>query len=404
MPLTDLDTLAGQSAAAGGGRGSARDTLAVLGHDPREDWPAHARRLFDYLAEHYGPQDVLCTLAAGWLVQQRSPGVRKTYWTNFRVFEPYVREQGIHPLTVRFLTAEGFARHLETAPTLVWRGGARVPEGPPRQDTTRHNVLAAVSSFYTFALNSKVLPSTILDANPFDAVLRPVIDPLETTTPGLTEQEWERLLATARDNPLSPATARRTYTLLFFMYACFLRVDAALTARIENLGYTDGHRTVRVRVKGLRWTPKVLGPELDAAIRELIGDRTEGYIFATRTGKPLDEPSVWRTLRKLAQRADLPQADRLRPHSLKLSVINHAFGRPNARAERIQQAADHRDPRTTARYHTRRKLLDQSPMYDMATTTTAAALSQYPRSARATVAEGGRRPSPDEGQGDVGAP
>ncbi|WP_331721193.1 tyrosine-type recombinase/integrase [Streptomyces sp. NBC_00454] len=349
--------------------GSAGATLATLGRDPRTGWPPHARRLFEYLAARYGEQDALCTLAAGWIAHQRSEGVRKTYSTNFRIFEPYLREHGIHPLTAGFLAADSFARYLETAPTLTWRDGRRVPEGPPRKDATRHNVLAACSSFYEYLLKARALPKEVLDANPFSGVLYPVIDPLETTTVSLTETEWATLLATARDTPISPTTAKRTYVLLWFMYVCFLRIDAALTARIENIGYTDGHRTIRVRIKGGKWATKALPPPLYAVITDLIDGRTEGFVFTTSTGRPLDQPSVWRTLRKLAHRAGLPQADRIRPHSIKHTVIEHAFDRPGAKADRIQEAADHRDPRTTMRYHQRRKRLDQSPMYDMATAT-----------------------------------
>ncbi|MCX4546613.1 tyrosine-type recombinase/integrase [Streptomyces sp. NBC_01565] len=351
---------------------SAGFTLAALAKDPRTGWPPRARRMYEYLAARYGDHDALCTLAAAWIAHQRSEGVRKTYSTNFRVFEPYLREHGIHPLTVGFLAADAFARHLETAPTLVWRDGRREPEGPPRQDATRHNVLASCSSFYEFVLRTRALPKEAFDANPFTGVLYPVIDPLETTTVSLSETEWTTLLATARDNPISRATALRTYVLLWFVYVCFLRIDAALTARIENIGHTDGHRTIRVRIKGGKWATKALPPPVYAVLTELIGDRTEGFVFITSTGRPLDEPSVWRTLRKLARRAGLPQADRIRPHSIKHTVIEHAFARPGARPDRIQEAADHRDPRTTMRYHQRRKRLDDSPMYDMAAATAAA--------------------------------
>lgn len=248
----------------------------------------------------------LCTLAAAWIAHQRSEGVRKTYSTNFRILEPYLREHGIHPLTVGFLAADAFARHLETAPTLTWRDGSRAPEGPP-QGRPRHNVLASCSSFYEYLLKSRALPKEVLDANPFWGVLYPVVDPLETTTVSLIETEWVTLLATARETPVSPAMAKRTYVLLWFIYVCFLRIDAALTARIENIDYTDGYRTIRARIKGGKWATKTLPPPLYAVITELIGGRTEGFVFTTGTGRPLDEPSVRRTLRKLALRAGLPQ-------------------------------------------------------------------------------------------------
>lgn len=47
------------------------------------------------------------------------------------------------------------ALHFETLPTFIWRDGERVPEGLPRGDATRHNVLSACSSFYDFLLQDQ---------------------------------------------------------------------------------------------------------------------------------------------------------------------------------------------------------------------------------------------------------
>ncbi|MFD6936918.1 hypothetical protein ACFWAP_12315 [Streptomyces goshikiensis] len=105
----------------------------------------------------------------------------------------------MHPLGVRFLLADAFAANLETLPTLVWPDGRRVPEGPPRSDATRHNVLSACSSFYVFLLRTKLLPKEQLDSNPFEAVLYPAIDPLYSRTEAFTQAEFAALLRTARD-------------------------------------------------------------------------------------------------------------------------------------------------------------------------------------------------------------
>ncbi|MFD7753285.1 tyrosine-type recombinase/integrase [Streptomyces sp. NPDC059757] len=96
-----------------------------------------------------------------------------------------------------------------------------------------------------------------------------------------------------------------------------------------------------------------------------LDGRREGFLFQTASGKPLDEPQVWRLVRSLAKRAGLPQADSIHPHVVKHNAITHALARPGARVDKIQDWADHQDARTTSRYNRRRGLLDDSPGYDL---------------------------------------
>jgi integrase len=344
---------------------SAHASLAKLGADPRDEWPPRARRLYEYLAGIYGEHDALPVLAAAWLTHQRSDGTRKTYAQNFKLLEEYARQHGVHPLAVSFLLADAFAQHLETLPTLVWRNGERVPEGPPRDKATRHNVLSACSSFCKFVLQTKALPKEKLEANPFDGVLYPVIDPMFTRTEGLTEEEYARLARTARDEHRPRRTAFRLYVLILVLYHLCLRIEAALGACIEKLGYDRGHHVLEVEVKGGYWVKKPIPPFVWHAIQTLIEGRTEGFIFCTSTGRRLDEPSQLRALRSVAKRAGLPQK-RIGPHGIKHAAITHALDRPGARRDKIQHWADHNDPRTTDRYNRRRGALDGSPAYDAA--------------------------------------
>ncbi|WP_244943401.1 hypothetical protein [Streptomyces inhibens] len=48
---------------------SPRATLATLHRDPRDQWPDHARKLYDFLVTVYGEADPLPTLAAGWVAR-----------------------------------------------------------------------------------------------------------------------------------------------------------------------------------------------------------------------------------------------------------------------------------------------------------------------------------------------
>jgi hypothetical protein len=93
--------------------------------------------------------------------------------------------------------------------------------------------------------------------------------------------------------------------------------------------------------------------------------RTEGPLFITRTGARLREPEVWKLLRRLAKRAALPQADTVHPHVLRHGFITDALeqGTP---LHVVQDAAGHKDPRTTQRYNRARKRLDGHPAYTVA--------------------------------------
>lgn len=154
-------------------------------------------------------------------------------------------------------------------------------------------------------------------------------------------------------------TAHRLYTLLLVLYQCWLRIEAALGARIENLGYDADLHVLDVEVKGGYWVKKAVPPLAWDASHTLIGDRTEGYIFCTSTRTKLDEPSQWRAIRSVARRAGLPQK-KIGPHSVKHSTITHALARPGARRDKVQHWADHKDSRTTDRYNRRRGILDGS--------------------------------------------
>jgi integrase len=339
------------------------DTLDRLRRDPRDDWPSVARELYRYLADLYGEEDPLPLAAAGWIAHQRSAHTQTNYARHFKVMESYARECTVHPLLVKLPLADAFAQYLQSAPTLVWRDGRRVPLGPPRADAAQAAVLSGASSFYAYALTAQVLGREA--GNPFEAVLRPAVDPDYSPTEGPTDEEFERLLLTARDLHRPRHTAHRAYTLLLMMYALMMRVGSALAARIEDIGYDRGHHVLNVVLKDGTRKKKVLPPLVYDAVMTLVGDRTSGFIFATASGRPLDEPSVWRMIRSVARRAHLPQASSIHPHIAKHQGVSEALARKLPLAE-VQDGADHKDPRTTQRYNRREGMLDNSPAYTLA--------------------------------------
>ena len=340
--------------------------VSTESRDPRDEWPPHAKKLYEDLTAIYGKDDVLPTLAGGWIARQRSENTQRSYARGFRVFEEYAREKGTHPLNVKFMLADAFRQHLETAPTWVRVKGGRRGEmariGPPLSDASRANALSAASSFFSYL--DKVSEEGV--KNPFDAVLRPRIDPDYSPTEGLTEEEWVVLLRTARDHHQPAAFRPRAYALLLMIYTVCMRIDSLLSADVEHLGYDSGHHVINTRVKGGTWKKKAIPPHTWHALMIYLNGRTTGPLFCTASGARLDEAAVWRLIRSIAKRAGLPQANSIHPHVAKGDAITHALTRPGAKLEKIQDWADHKDPRTTRRYDRRRGLLDDSPGYELA--------------------------------------
>ncbi|GAA3127049.1 hypothetical protein GCM10020254_88080 [Streptomyces goshikiensis] len=117
------------------------------------------------------------------------------------------------------------------------------------------------------------------------------------------------------------------------------------------------------KVKGGGRAKKPIPPAAWDALQRYLDGRTTGWLFCTASGGRLDEPAVWRTLQALAKRANLPLRG---PHGTKVDAITHALAKPNARPDKVQRWADHKDSRTTQRYNARKALLDDSPGYGLA--------------------------------------
>ncbi|MFI0964658.1 tyrosine-type recombinase/integrase [Streptomyces sp. NPDC021080] len=332
--------------------------LSTAFRDPRDDWPEEARALRAELADHYGDDDPLPDVAGAWVARQRSANTRRVYARRLRAWEAYCRSAGTHPLRATLPLADAYSRHLETAPTLTrvkgGRRGQSAPTGPPLSPSGIAQALSAAGSFHTYAARIGAAP-----ADPFAAVARPDIDPDHSPTEGLTQDETARLLEAAR------AWAPRSYALVALLYLLGPRVDEVLALDAQQLGYDRGHRTLPLRRKGGRIQAVPVPPlALDALLTHLDG-RTEGPLFTTSSGRRWSEPEVWKHLRVLARRAELPQASSIKPHALRHGFITDALD-AGVPLHEVQDAAGHRDPRTTQRYNRRRGRLDGHPAYKVA--------------------------------------
>lgn len=319
--------------------------LSTDRHDPRDDWPDEARALADHLTAIYGDRDPLPIIAGGWIARQKSRHTRRAYVRTFKAWEEYARKSKIHPLQAKLPLADAYAKHLAKTPTRL---------GKPPSEASQAQALAAAGSFYTYAVRLGAVPS-----DPFAAVNRPYIDPDYSPTQGLTDEEMTRLIQTAR------AWSARSYALVMLLYLTGARINELLSLNADQLGYDRGHRTLPLTQKGGKKRPAPVPPLALDALLAYLGDRTDGPLFATESGRRWTQPEVWKHLRVLARRADIPQAESIKPHTLRHQFItdNLANGVP---LQDVQDAVSHSDPRTTQRYNRRRGQLRGSAGYRLA--------------------------------------
>ncbi|MHA6761823.1 tyrosine-type recombinase/integrase [Streptacidiphilus sp. PAMC 29251] len=295
---------------------------------------ADAAKVRTDLEAHYG--DDLPSLVSLWIMSKRSAHTRRAYARGFRRWDEFCRAVDVHPLQARRPHADAYMRGLEQ-------------QGTP--STTVAHALSTASSFYKYAVSIEAT-----DRNPFADVDRPNVDPDHSGTEGLTEAETARLIDAAR--ALSP----RAYAVVVVLYTLGLRVDGALAADVSSLGYDRGHRTLTIIKKGGAAAKLPLPPITVDALDSYLDGRTEGPLFTTRTGRRLAEPEVWKLLRRLAKRAGLPQVDSIHPHVLRHGFITDALDQ-GVPLHVVQDAAGHKDPRTTQRYNRARRRLDGHPAY-----------------------------------------
>lgn len=137
-----------------------------------------------------------------------------------------------------------------------------------------------------------------------------------------------------------------------------------LGGRIEDLGEDLGHRTMSTTVKGGHVVKDALPPPTVRAIDAYLASRgnpTTGPIFATRTGKPIDNSGFQKLLRRLCLLAGVPV---ITPHGGRRTALTEAIRVVGIRG--AQKLAHHADPRTTGVYDAAAAELDEHAAYALA--------------------------------------
>ncbi|BCJ48083.1 tyrosine recombinase XerC [Actinoplanes ianthinogenes] len=281
-----------------------------------------------------------------WLANRRlSEHTRDAYRRDVTSWLDWCTARGLDPLAASFLDVNAYARGLEARPMAA---------------ATVARKLSGLSSWYAFLVKLGACP-----ANPVGGADRPYVDRDHSATVGLTPGEVDAILAAA-DRQDGPAAVRHR-AVLTLLADLGLRVGELVGLDLSDIGWERGHRTVRFTGKGGRPRRRVLTPAAAATLDDYLRVRGahDGPLFTTATGARIDRHAVFRLVRRLAQHAGIPGAEKLSPHSLR-----HAFA-TTARAEGVpledvQDAMGHADPRTTRRYDRDRHNLDRDPAYTIA--------------------------------------
>jgi integrase/recombinase XerD len=287
---------------------------------------------------------------SGWLLEQDRPNTRTAYAKDAGLLAAFLAGHGVSVLGA---TRQQVAAWAESMRRTVREDGSRVIS-----EATIARRLSSASSFFSYAVETGGM-----DANPIKDMKRPKRQQDEDTIAWLSRKEMMTFLEAAQ------AHSRRAHAIAAVMLTTGARTTEVLAADVGDLGYTGGHRVLTVVRKGNKRQHLPVAPWVGVVLDTYLDGRTDGPLFATapRDGGRgrLDEPGLYRLIRRIALRAKLPQANALHPHSLRHSALTEALERGCSLRD-VQALAGHVDPRTTERYDRMRSRLDHSPVYALA--------------------------------------
>ncbi|MFI1148698.1 tyrosine-type recombinase/integrase [Streptomyces sp. NPDC020817] len=278
-----------------------------------------------------------------WLMRRESEHTRTAYAKDASWWLAWCAAAGTNPASARPLHTDQYDAALRDS------GLAK---------STRARRLAAASSWYDYLVRAEVA-----ERNPFLGMDRPSVSADDSPTRGMSPAQLAALLTYARERE-----SARTYALLVLLSTTAARIGSVLDARAGSLGQDKGHRVIDLTTKRNRQKRFVLVPLAVEALEMYLAERgevgSEEWLFVTSTGRPVDEPAAFRTVRRVAKAAGIPHADQLSPHSLRHSYATALLSKGVPLAD-VQDAMGHADPRTTRRYDRAAGALDRSPSYKM---------------------------------------
>ena len=292
-------------------------------------------------------QDPYERLALAFLVGYPRHSAR-AYLSDLKAWRAWCAGAGVHPFDARRHHVDAWVRVLTTEP---------LPRTDrPMASSSIARRLSAVSAFYDYGIGVDVLAFS-----PVANVRRPKVSD-DWTTVGLSADEVVALLDAAE------AHSPRWGALVSLLAYNGVRIDEALRADVGDYTYQRGHRVLRITRKGNRSSTEPLAPPTVRALGAYLNNDNPaaGPLFLGRTNtRRLAYTTALGQIQRLAVKAGIPAASEITPHSLRHTFVTEALA-AGVPLQDVQDAAGHRDPRTTRRYDRSRHNLDRHPTYVLA--------------------------------------
>ena len=286
-------------------------------------------------------------LAAAFLTDYRGH-TRRAYQADLQAWGQWCADLGVHPFDARRHHLAAWSDHL---------GSQDSPRtGRPLAASTIARHLSAVSQFYAYGIGAD-----LLEYSPAANARRPKVGD-DSATVGLDAAELVRLLDAAAAHSL------RFGALVSLLSYNGLRIAEALAADVADYSWQRSRRVLRIVRKGGRRSTEFLAPPTVEALDDYLSAEhpSSGPIFLSRNGSRLAYETAFAQIRRLAKVAGIPAADQISPHSLRHTFVTEALA-AGSPLQDVQDAAGHRDPRTTRRYDRSRLHPDRHPAYVLAT-------------------------------------
>lgn len=278
----------------------------------------------------HADQDPFERLAMAFLVSYPRHSAR-AYLSDLKAWGAWCAAAGVHPFDARRHHVDAWVRVLTTEP---------LPRtGKPMAASSIARRLSAVSAFYDYGIGVDVL-----GFSPVANVRRPKASD-DSTTVGLSADELVALLDAA------DAHSPRWGALVSLLAYNGVRIDEALGADVADYTYQRGHRVLRITRKGGRSSTEPLAPPTVRALDAYLDDDhpPDGPLFLDRTkSQRLAYTTALAQIQRLAVKAGIPAAAEITPHSLRHTFVTEALA-AGVPLQDVQDAAGHRDPRTTRR-------------------------------------------------------
>jgi integrase/recombinase XerD len=200
--------------------------------------------------------------------------------------------------------------------------------------TSRHRTLRSVKSLVAFAHRIGYLP--------FDVGAALVLQRIEQNLSAriLDRESVVRMIA------LEPNVRNRA--ILMLLYDSGVRVSELTAVTWQDI-QPRGNDCAQITVqgKGNKIRTVLIGPRTYAAVRTLPWQGTASSVFASKSGRPLDQSMVWRIVRAAARRAGIDAS--VSTHWLRHACASHALD-GGAPVHLVQKQLGHASLETTTRY------------------------------------------------------